>query len=114
MSPRRAPLVLASLLSLIPSTAFAADEPARTDAHGDPLPAGALLRLGTVRWRAFARFLAFTPDGKTLVTCEGLGQQESVFRRWDAATGAEHTASTTQARCGPAPYPRTARSWRCQ
>jgi hypothetical protein len=40
--------------------------PARTkvDRLGDPLPPGALLRLGTGRLRVMGRSLAFAPDGK--------------------------------------------------
>jgi WD40 repeat protein len=60
-------------------------KPARTDAYGDPLPPGALMRLGTVRWRVCANFLSFLPDGKTLVTGERVTNH--VFRFWDAATG---------------------------
>ena len=72
-----------SRLPLSPRTSRPAPTPTATRCR--PAPCCAWGRC----WRAFARFLAFTPDGKTLVTCEGLGQQESVFRRWDAATGAE-------------------------
>jgi WD40 repeat protein len=57
----------------------------RTDSHGDPLPAGALRRLGTVRFRQpCIHDMAFTPDGKTLVV-EGPG----LLVQWDVATGKE-------------------------
>jgi RNA polymerase sigma factor (sigma-70 family) len=57
------------------------------DALGDPLPAEALLRLGTLRFRhgGVVRMLAFDKDGKTLL-CAGW---DKVIRRWDARTGAE-------------------------
>jgi WD40 repeat protein len=70
-----------------------ADKPERrVDALGDPLPAGAIARLGTVRFRAGDEIkrLTFTPDGKRLVT-QGYGGVSV----WDAATGKElhHLAS---------------------
>jgi WD40 repeat protein len=57
--------------------------PVPVDRHGDPLPDGALLRFGTVRFRhsGGAHAIALSPDGKTLVT-EG----EDAVRLWDAVT----------------------------
>ena len=63
----------------------AAPPPARLDASGDPLPPGALWRLGTLRLNAggSVEFLAFTPDGKSLIS-SGPG---SGLQVWDATTG---------------------------
>jgi WD40 repeat protein len=60
---------------------------ARADCHGDPLPAGALARLGTVRWRhgTPVSFAAFTPDGLAVLTAS----QDNLIRLWDLKTGKE-------------------------
>src|SRR5438552_3676308 len=45
-------------------------QPAATDALGDPLPAGARLRLGTLRFRAPSSVadMALSPDARVVVT----------------------------------------------
>jgi RNA polymerase sigma factor (sigma-70 family) len=70
-----------------PSQARPPDAPAaaavRRDLHGDPLPPGALARLGTLRQRAADSHLAVTPDGREVVA---VGPDLTV-RRFDAQTG---------------------------
>jgi RNA polymerase sigma factor (sigma-70 family) len=60
--------------------------PTKLDLYGDPLPPGAAVRLGTVRWRHgdVIRHLAFSPSGKALAA----GSDSSVHI-WDPASGRE-------------------------
>lgn len=63
-------------------------EPKR-DRYGDPLPEGAIARLGGLRLRADSpiRTGAFSPDGKLLATGgAGFGKMGAIVL-WDAATG---------------------------
>src|SRR5258708_9628702 len=62
------------------------DEP-RIDRHGDPLPEGAVARLGSPRLLHddAIRNLAYFPDGKSLMAAT----HEPFVRIWDAASGRE-------------------------
>jgi RNA polymerase sigma factor (sigma-70 family) len=53
------------------------------DRYGDPLPPGAVTRLGSVRYRFGGHALAFLPDGKTVVSV----QQGHGIEVWEARTG---------------------------
>ncbi len=58
----------------------------RTDLYGDPLPEGAVARLGTVRFRARStQSVVFSPDGKTVAA----GYSDFTIRIWETATGRE-------------------------
>lgn len=74
------------LLITLTNTAIAADDgqTVRSDLDGDPLPPGAVARLGSLRFRFGQPIfsLAFSPDGKRLAGCSS--RQILV---WDAATG---------------------------
>jgi WD40 repeat protein len=58
---------------------------ARKDRYGDPLPAGALVRMGTVRLRHDhpVQTVTFAPDGKTLAS----GGNDYRVCLWDVTTG---------------------------
>jgi RNA polymerase sigma factor (sigma-70 family) len=60
----------------------------RRDLQGDPLPEGAVARLGTVRWRHSytAGAVVFSPDGKQLATLGGFSTARPLVV-WDAQTG---------------------------
>src|SRR5438128_1936901 len=62
----------------------AAAQPA-VDVHGDPLPFGAVARFGTIRWRpgVACAALAFTPDGKSIVSAD----PTNGACVWEVATG---------------------------
>ena len=79
MSFPRAPFAVLSLFLIAP---LPAAEP-RNDQTGDPLPAGAVARLGTIRWRAGSTIMlsSFLPDGKSLLTVS----QDSIAIIWDLA-----------------------------
>jgi WD40 repeat protein len=61
--------------------------PAPTDRFGDPLPDGAIARIGTVRFRHGrpVNAIAYSPDGRTLIS----GCDDHLVRLWDAASGKE-------------------------
>jgi WD40 repeat protein len=56
---------------------------ARTDLYGDPLPPGAVARLGTIRLRHADAEVRFSKDGKQLISCDRDGE----VRTWKVATG---------------------------
>jgi len=57
----------------------------RTDALGDPLPPGAIVRMGTTRFRFAATSIAYSPDGKMLAA----GGADNQIRLFEATTGRE-------------------------
>src|SRR5437660_1574684 len=78
------------LLLLLGGLAHAEDRPAvRVDRQGDPLPEGALARLGTTRLRVGDRdfSVAVSPDGKVLAG----GSASGSIHLWDASGRRLHT-----------------------
>lgn len=83
-------LTYALILSLGVAPAFGQEKDVHVqrDALGDPLPKGAVARLGTMRlFHPNTLFLAFSPDGKHLVSIDGGGLKHGEARLWDVKTG---------------------------
>lgn len=77
-------ILIALLTTELTAPPSGSDPPAKVDRYGDPLPPGAIARLGTVRFRAgFIRATGLSADGKTLRTIS-VGPD---LRTWDVATG---------------------------
>jgi hypothetical protein len=84
MPPLR--LTPALLILLLPVQGHAAEPPVRTDLFGDPLPPGAVARLGWSRLRhaGSCNSVAFLPDSRRIVSAGSDG-----VRFWEADSGRE-------------------------
>jgi WD40 repeat protein len=100
-----AALLVATCLGEAPAQEKASE---RVDFYGDPLPPGALARLGTTHWRLGSRnaAVAFTPAGKALLAS---GEADGKVVLWDVASRkqqATFSVKTDAAANGiPAPRP---------
>src|ERR1019366_7702670 len=67
----------------------AGDVKPAVDGYGDPVPAGAVARLGTVRLRhgGIVNAVVFSPDGKLVYS----GGNDLVIRVWERDTGKQHS-----------------------
>src|SRR5437016_1275739 len=93
MRVRRSLWVLGALcLAAFQAPAQPVPQPARVDRFGDPLPAGAVARLGSVRFHHPGGVIAavFAPDGKTILVA-GMEKKGLSLRFWESATGKEQT-----------------------
>jgi WD40 repeat protein len=80
---RSASFAIAALLVPLTGAIHGEGTKTRTDLYGDPLPPGAVARLGTIRLRHLGAEMAFSADGKRLISCDDEGE----VRVWDVATG---------------------------
>jgi WD40 repeat protein len=96
-STHRADLVMACLVVLLAGKSLvlageSKSAEAARDGFGDPLPGGAVARLGSTRlWHENTRAIALSPDGTKLLTLgdqlTSSGSRQPTIRCWDALTG---------------------------
>jgi WD40 repeat protein len=77
--------LVTALVLLLVQTLSAADPKPKTDQLGDPLPEGAIARLGSSRLRhaPTVMFLSYSADGKVIAS----GGQDGAVRVWDMTNG---------------------------
>jgi WD40 repeat protein len=80
-------LALGWLCVLFVPALVAGQAPPNKDQYGDPLPPGALARLGTLRWRheAAIGFAAFLPGGKSVLSVDA----DQNIHIWEFSSGKE-------------------------
>src|SRR5438128_1590459 len=85
MAWRKRLVVLAWILGVLAGSAAVPTPPGgeQLDLYGDPLPPGARVRLGTVRYRHGSRGATFLADGRTVLAMAPGGP----LHFWDAFTG---------------------------
>lgn len=91
MSACKCHILTVGLMSVIFTAHTAGQEPAQVkgkvgvDRYGDLLPAGALTRLGTVRYR-YGKVIAILPDNKTVASVRDCWQSRAIVL-WEVRTG---------------------------
>jgi WD40 repeat protein len=96
---RFAPLIILASAGLLTASPAAGQRPGdqgktrRTDLYGDPLPEGAIARLGTIRLRHCSEVnsVIFTLDGKSLIAADAAYGSDGIdhhIRIYDPTTGA--------------------------
>jgi WD40 repeat protein len=101
---------LVAVLACLACTSAALSQP-RVDALGDPLPEGAIARLGTTRLRHFnspdqwcsgVGCIAWSPDGRMIATTSEYGSDIGIEAKlWEAATGKQLSVLENNLRYGP-------------
>jgi WD40 repeat protein len=74
--------LLIGMMMLSQASFVEGEDSSKTDLYGDPLPSGAVARMGSIRFRNFGSTVTIAPDGKTMVN-----RTKNTLQFWDSRTG---------------------------